>query len=326
LSLGGYAKAIEYHTQWLTIAKEVGDRAGEGGAYGSLGNAYQSLGDFAKAIQYNAQWLAIAKEVGNRAGEGMAYGNLGNTYESLGDFAKAIQYHAQWLAIAKEVGNRAGEGNVYGSLGNAYRSQGDFAKAIEYHTQCLAIAKEVGDRTGEVIAYGNLGTGHMHLNEYVKAVAYFEAQHALATSLKLAHAQSDAAFNMGVALTLHVRAAGQGHVAGADQAPGPHSRSSASACLKDRVREAARWLQAAFDGGRGFARLHLAHLTFEAGQEDAALAHLKEHLSCVVHCSKALQKPLVCARCKTATYCSKDCQVHAAHRTRGGLAIKAVID
>ena len=29
--------------------------------------------------------------------------------------------------------------------------------------------------------------------------------------------------------------------------------------------------------------------------------------------SKALQKPLVCARCKTATYCSKDCQVPTAH-------------
>ena len=42
--------------------------------------------------------------------------------------------------------------------------------------------------------------------------------------------------------------------------------------------------------------------------------------------SKALQKPLVCARCKTATYCSKDCRVHTADRNRGGLAIKAVID
>jgi len=31
------------------------------------------------------------------------------------------------------------------------------------------------------------------------------------------------------------------------------------------------------------------------------------------NCSKALQKPLVCARCKTATYCSKDCQVHTEH-------------
>lgn len=27
------------------------------------------------------------------------------------------------------------------------------------------------------------------------------------------------------------------------------------------------------------------------------------------NCGKALQKPLVCARCKAATYCSKDCQV-----------------
>ena len=43
------------------------------------------------------------------------------------------------------------------------------------------------------------------------------------------------------------------------------------------------------------------------------------------NCSKALKKPLVCARCKTATYCSKDCQVLTAHRKRG-LAIKAVID
>jgi tetratricopeptide (TPR) repeat protein len=56
-SQGGYAKAIEYHTQWLTIAKEVGDRAGEGGAYGGLGNAYQSQGDFAKAIEYLTQGL-----------------------------------------------------------------------------------------------------------------------------------------------------------------------------------------------------------------------------------------------------------------------------
>ena len=52
---------------------------------------------------------------------------------------------------------------------------------------------------GEGRACGNVGTCHMHLNEYVNAVAYFEAQHALATSLKLAHVQSDAALKMVVA-------------------------------------------------------------------------------------------------------------------------------
>jgi len=118
--------------------------------------------------------------------------------------------------MAEDVGDRAGEGVAYGNLGNAYHSQGDYAKAIEYHGQHLPIAKEVGDRVGEGRAYGNLGTCHMHVNEYVKAVVYFEAQHAWATSLKLAHVQSDA-------LTLHVRASRQAPAVGADQAPGPHS-------------------------------------------------------------------------------------------------------
>jgi hypothetical protein len=60
-------------------------------------------------------------------------------------------------------------------------------------------------------------------------------------------------------------------------------------------------------------------------KEDAA-ARDSSNTSLCQNCSKALQKPLVCARCKAATYCSKDCQVHTAHRKRGGLAIKAVID
>ena len=117
---------------------------------------------------------------------------------------------------------------VYCTLGRAYRSLGDFSKAIENHTQHLAIAKEVGDRAREGGAYGNLGTCHMHLTEYIRAIAYFEAQHALAISLKLAHVQSEAAMiNMGVALTLQVRAGRQSPATGADQAPGPHSLSSA---------------------------------------------------------------------------------------------------
>jgi hypothetical protein len=127
------------------------------------------------------------------------------------------------------------------------------------------------------------------VNEYVKAVAYFGAQHALTVSMTLAHVQSDVALNMGVALTHHVRAARQGTATGADQAPGPQSHSSASACLNDRVREAAKWLLAAFDGGKEFANLHLAHLT-DAGQEDAALAHLKEHLSWRVQRGRDLRR------------------------------------
>jgi len=259
----------------------------------------------------------------------MAYGNLGNAYQSQGGFDKAIEYHGKHLAIAKEVGDRAEEGRAYRGLGNAYQSQGDSAKAIAYHAQCLAMAKEVGDRLGEGRAYANLGTCHMRLIEYVKAVAYFEAQHVMATSLKLAHVQSDAALNMGVSLTLRVRATRQGTATGADQAPGPHSHTSASACLDDRVREAAKWLRAAFDGGHALARLHMAHLTFHAGQEDAALAHLKEHLSwrlqrgrdACAGCGQTRGEDtpmLTCSGCRVARFCSADHQKMASKKAALG--------
>ena len=48
--------------------------------YCTLGNACQSQGSFSKAIECHGQDLAIAKEVGDRVGEGGAYGNLGKAY------------------------------------------------------------------------------------------------------------------------------------------------------------------------------------------------------------------------------------------------------
>ena len=44
------------------------------------------MGDFKQAIEYNSQRLNIAKELGYRAGKGCAYGNLDNTYYILGNF------------------------------------------------------------------------------------------------------------------------------------------------------------------------------------------------------------------------------------------------
>ena len=61
-----------------------------------------------KKIDKNNLDLKIAKEVGDKHGEGKAYGNLGNAYRFLGDFKKAIEYHNLHLKIAKEVGDKHG--------------------------------------------------------------------------------------------------------------------------------------------------------------------------------------------------------------------------
>ena len=60
----------------MKIAIEIGDRCGEGAAYGGLGNFYQLLGDYRKSIEYLEKDLKIAIEIGDRGGEGAAYGIL----------------------------------------------------------------------------------------------------------------------------------------------------------------------------------------------------------------------------------------------------------
>ena len=119
----------------LKPLKEVGDREGEGKAYGNLGNPYDSLGDFQKAIEYHERGLKISTEVRDRAREKIAYYNLDNAYDSLEDFQKAIESYERDLKISKEVGDRAGEGKAYANLGDAYNSLGDFQKAIDHHTK-----------------------------------------------------------------------------------------------------------------------------------------------------------------------------------------------
>ena len=84
-SLGDSQKSIEYHEEHLKIAVEIGDRHGEGAAYGNLGICYKSLGDHRNSIEYHEKHLKIAKEIGDRHGEGQAYGNLGICYNTVGD-------------------------------------------------------------------------------------------------------------------------------------------------------------------------------------------------------------------------------------------------
>ncbi len=54
---------MEYYEQALVIAREIGDRQGEGNRLVSLGNACSHLRQVEKAIEYYEQALVIGKEI-----------------------------------------------------------------------------------------------------------------------------------------------------------------------------------------------------------------------------------------------------------------------
>ena len=128
-----------------------------------------------KAIEFHQQSLSIAKEIGNKGSEGAAYTNLGRAYRSLGNYKKGIEFHQQCLSFAKEMGNKGLEGTAYAHLGSAYHRLGDHKKAIEFHQQSLSIAKETGKKGLEQCAYNNLGLIFETLHDFRKAEECFES-------------------------------------------------------------------------------------------------------------------------------------------------------
>ena len=198
-SLADYKKAIEGYQQFLSIAKQFGDKSAEGKTYTNLGAAYHSLGDNKKAIEFHQQALSLAKEMGNRGPEGKAYNNLAIVYYSLADYKKAIEGYQQSLSIAKEIRDKGSEAAAYINLGAAYYSLGDYKQSIEFDNQALSIAKEVGDKRLEGEAHTNLGVAYGCLGNYEKAIEFNKRALSNAEEIGDKRSECKAYANLGIA-------------------------------------------------------------------------------------------------------------------------------
>ena len=83
----------------VSIAKELGDRAGEGRTYCNLGIAYHNLGNLEKAIEFHSLHLTIAKDLSDKAGEGIACYSLGRDFERKGSFNEAKAYYQSSIKL-----------------------------------------------------------------------------------------------------------------------------------------------------------------------------------------------------------------------------------
>jgi tetratricopeptide (TPR) repeat protein len=115
------------------------------GKYLVFYEVYRQLGDARRAISFHEQRLSIAREIGDPHGEGQALGNLGLCYKDLSDVSRAIELYEQSRDIAKEIGDRQGEGMKLDHLGIVHAELGDVNCAIEYWEKALQIFREISD-------------------------------------------------------------------------------------------------------------------------------------------------------------------------------------
>ena len=63
IDIGKYDEALNYYNQAIVIAREVGDRAGEGVSLACIGFVYEAKGQHDQALEYFNQALVIAHEL-----------------------------------------------------------------------------------------------------------------------------------------------------------------------------------------------------------------------------------------------------------------------
>ena len=183
---------MEHYQQSLSIAKDVGNKAGQGCAYEKLGTVYYSLGNFKLAMEYCQQFLSMANDIGNKRDQGNAYNGIAHVYFSLGDFKRAMEHYQQSLSIAKDVGNKYDQEDAYTGLGCVYHSFRNLKKAMEYFQQSLSIAKDIGDKHHQQVVNGWLGILHTDLDDLPKAEDYIKSSVELIDyTRQLLHSQDD---------------------------------------------------------------------------------------------------------------------------------------
>lgn len=74
--------------------------------YSQLGNAYYYLEDFSKAIEYHRQDLTIARQIGDKLGEAKSCGNIGSALKAMYQFDEAIACCRMQLDLARELRDR----------------------------------------------------------------------------------------------------------------------------------------------------------------------------------------------------------------------------
>ena len=131
-------EAARHGEEGLSIAREIGWRAGEAFAHFNLAFCYAAQGEYSRALSSARASREIAEEIGHRQWIAGANWTLGTVYLDLLDPLAARQHLEQALALAREIGSTHWIRFSSGFLAMAHLAQGDLERAAEVLDAALA--------------------------------------------------------------------------------------------------------------------------------------------------------------------------------------------
>ena len=173
--LAEHSKVIEYSDKALEIAKEIGNKDGEGAAYFFKGAAYALLGSREKAIQCHTKATRVYQEQGHKELEKRTRLLLSSM---LAESENPVDEAAECLEEGLNINQMPTDNEMVcdDSLKIAEKlvSKSDFPRAIKHAEKGLEIAKKIGNRPFEAKGEELLGICFVRIGNLQSAVAHFE--------------------------------------------------------------------------------------------------------------------------------------------------------
>ena len=111
----------------------------------NIGQIFEAYGDYERALVYLEQSLRIAREIGDKSGEGTTLNNLSGIYRARGDYETALQYLEQSLRIQREIGDINGLAITLNNMATiVFQQQDKPEEALPLFLQSYQIFKQIG--------------------------------------------------------------------------------------------------------------------------------------------------------------------------------------
>lgn len=169
-----YKEAVECSQKSLSLCLEIGDRYGEGLAYGNLAGAHFALGESHASLTEYEKTLNIFTELGDLYEHSQSLLGIGMVMARSGNLEEAVSKFNACLEVQREIGDEFGEAQTLNNLGIALRTQGNINQAIQKLQSSIRIKNEIGDRQGIVTTLNNLAVAYQQKGELDLAIVALE--------------------------------------------------------------------------------------------------------------------------------------------------------
>ena len=184
-----YDHARAHLTASVQICRQVGDQAGEAGAYQILSYVADCQGQHADALGYGEKALRICEATGNIGAQAVSLNDVGWCHAQLGDYPQAESFCQRALVAWHQFGDIKGEALTLDTLGYIAHCLGRHAEAVGHYRRALSLFAELNVPVTEAEILNRIGDTHHAAGELREArLAWHQA---LAIHDKLGHPGAD---------------------------------------------------------------------------------------------------------------------------------------